>query len=218
MTWQQSLLAIPKQYWPNDYLPALDAATLYSFTAQRTPNQYLEIGSGVSTNFIRRAIDDHQLQTQIASVDPQPRADIDQICHHIIRQPLEDTDLSIFRQLGQSDILFVDNSHQSFQNSDVTVFFLDILPNLKPDVLVGIHDILLPDDYPPSYKPNYYNEQYLLATYLLGGSANIDIILPNWFVSQDKELSKITQPLFTHPNFTNVDTHGSTFWFCTTTH
>ena len=215
MAWQKSLLAIPKHYWPNDYLPALDAATLYSFTAQRKPNHYLEIGSGVSTRFVKKAITDQTLSTRIISIDPQPRADINKICDTAIRQPLEDTDLSIFRQLSQGDILFINNSHQSFQNSDVTVFFLDILPNLKRNVLVGIHDILLPDDYPPPYAHNYYNEQYLLSTYLLGGAAHIEIILPNWFVSKDPELSRITQPLFSHPNFKDIDPHGNTLWFAT---
>ncbi|MFH1353941.1 MAG: class I SAM-dependent methyltransferase [bacterium] len=210
---KQSLHNISTPLWHNDFLPALDAATLYSFTAQLKPNQYFEVGSGTSTRFVRQAINDQSLPAKITSIDPQPRADIDQLCHHVIRQALEKTNLTIFNQLDKNDILFIDNSHQSFQNSDVTVFFLDILPNLKPGVLVGIHDILLPDDYPPSYAQNYYSEQYLLACWLLGGAKNINIVLPNWFCSQDLELSSIIKTLFSHPNFQSVDTHGSIFWF-----
>lgn len=212
---QVALHNIPKHLWQNDFLPALDAATLYSFTAQLKPRRYFEIGSGISTRFVNRAIQDHNLLTKVTSIDPRPRADIDQICHQVIRKPLEQTDLAIFKQLDKDDILFVDNSHQSFQNSDVTVFFLDVLPNLKPGVLVGIHDILLPDDYPPSYAQNYYSEQYLLACWLLGGGQNIDIVLPNWFCSGDPELSSIIKPLFFHPNFHQVDTHGCAFWLNT---
>jgi hypothetical protein len=213
---QLPLLNIPDPWWTNNYLPVLDAISLYSFTARRNPRTYFEIGSGVSTRFVRRAITDQKLPSKITSLDPQPRAEIDQLCDTLIRQPLEQIDLSVFNQLTSDDILFVDNSHQSFQNSDATVFFLDILPNLNPGVLIGIHDILLPDDYPPSYAQNYYSEQYLLAAYLLGGAQGIEIVLPNWFVSQDKDLSSILKPLLSNPAFNNADHHGSIFWFQTT--
>ena len=64
-------------------------------------------------------------------------------------------------------------------NSDVAVFFLDILPNLAPGVVVHIHDVFLPDDYPPQWIERYYSEQYLLACYLLAESTKFDVILPN---------------------------------------
>lgn len=204
---------IPADWWPNDFLPALDAATLYHYVTARKPTNYLEIGSGVSTKFARRAIQDSNLHSLITSIDPAPRVDIDKFCDKIIRQPVENTSLNVFAALQSGDILFVDNSHQSFQNSDVTVFFLDILPNLSPGILVGIHDITLPDDYPPSYAHNYYNEQYLLAAWLLGGSQGIEITLPNWYASKTQELSQIIAPIFSQSQFNQVDTHGSIFWF-----
>ncbi len=33
----------------------------------------------------------------------------------------------------------------------------------------AVHDIFLPDDYPPEWADRYYSEQYLLAAWLLGG-------------------------------------------------
>lgn len=62
----------------------------------------------------------------------------------IIRRPVENTDLFMFESLEAGDVVFVDNSHRSFMNSDVTVVMLDILPRLKPGVLVEFHDIFLP--------------------------------------------------------------------------
>src|ERR1019366_3993414 len=106
----------------------------------------VEIGSGNSTKFVARAIADHGLETKIISIDPQPRAEIDSLCNEVMRKPLEKCNLDIFGTLGESDIVFADNSHQSFMNSDVTVFFCEVLPMLARGVTVGIHDIFLPQD------------------------------------------------------------------------
>jgi hypothetical protein len=117
---------------------------------------------------VRRSIDDHGLGTRLVSIDPHPRAETEALCNEVVRQPLEDTDLSIFAALGPDDICFIDNSHLAFQNSVVTVFMLEVLPSLRPGVLVGIHDIMLPGDYPEAWRERFYNGQYLLAAFLLG--------------------------------------------------
>ena len=75
--------------WINGWLPALDSMALYALVALQNPRHYMEVGSGNSTKFARRAITDHQLQTQITSIDPWPRAEIDDICDRVIRQPVE---------------------------------------------------------------------------------------------------------------------------------
>ena len=54
-----------------------------------------------------------------------------------IRKSFEDVDLSILSKLKQEVTVFVDNSHQSFMNTDVTTFVLDILPKLQRGVLVN---------------------------------------------------------------------------------
>jgi hypothetical protein len=153
------------------------------------PALYVEVGSGNSTKFVRRAIRDHGLATRVVSIDPQPRAEVDGLCDEIIRTPLEDADLSVFGRLEAGDVLFVDNSHRCLQNSDVTVVFLEVLPELRPGVLVGWHDIFLPDDYPAWWSDRYYSEQYLLATWLLGGAGRAEIVFPAWYVAQHTDLS-----------------------------
>lgn len=64
-------------------------------------------------------------------------------------------------------MVFLDGSHRTFQNSDVTVFLLDVLPRLAPGITVGIHDIFLPRDYPEDWIPKYYSEQYMLGAYMV---------------------------------------------------
>lgn len=143
------ILALPgatetEPSWINPYFPALDAMALYAFLALRNPKRYFEIGSRNSTKMARRAIRDNGLRTMLASFDPQPREEINHICDQIIRQPLEDIDLGLFDQLEERDIIFMDGSHRVFMNSDAAVFFLEVLPMLKPGVLIHLHDIFLP--------------------------------------------------------------------------
>ena len=199
--------------WVNGYLPGLDAAALYGLIALRAPRRYLEIGSGNSTKFARRAVSDLGLSTEIVSIDPHPRASVSALTDRRIERPLERVPLEEFDALlGPGDFLFFDGSHRCFTNSDVTVFFLEILPRLRPGVWVQIHDVTLPWDYPPEWSGRYYSEQYVLAAYLLGGGGGSRVALPNAFVSRDPELSKILDPVWDRPGLESVERGGSSLW------
>jgi len=207
--------ADPRQpSWVNGMISGLDGASFYAFMRDRKPARYLEIGSGNSTKFVARAREDGGLQARLVSIDPHPRAEIDQLCDAVDRSPLEAADLSVFGDLAAGDIVFFDGSHRTFMNSDVSVFFLDIMPAIPAGVLVGIHDIYLPDDYPADIADRYYSEQYPLATWLLGG-ADVEIVLPAWRVSTDPVLGHALDELWSRPGLEGVDRHGVSFWFQT---
>jgi hypothetical protein len=197
-------------FWRNPWLPGLDAAALYTFVASEKPTTYLEVGSGTSTKFTRQAISDHGLSTRIVSIDPQPRAEIDAICDEVIRSPLEDADLSVFEGLVAGDVVFIDNSHRVFTNSDACVVFLEVLPRLAPGVLVEIHDIYLPDDYPAGWNDRFYTEQYVLAGYLLGGSQTFETELPNWFITTNPDLAEVAAPLWAQ--LPGAEALGGSYW------
>jgi hypothetical protein len=76
-------------YWRQGWIPPLDAMTLYVFLRDRSPDHYVEIGSGMSTRFVHRAIRDGRLSTRVTSIDPAPRDQIDAICDRVDRHPLE---------------------------------------------------------------------------------------------------------------------------------
>ena len=198
-------------FWSNPWFTGLDAISLYAFITIKKPKTYLEIGSGNSTKFARQAINDHLLETKIVSIDPFPRTEIDSISDFVIRKPLEEIDLSVFNILEPGDILFFDGSHRCFMNSDVTVFFLEVLPMIPSGVLIHIHDIHLPLDYPPARKFHWESEQYLLATMLLANDIKYRTILPNKFVMTDEELLNIIHPLLTSLDVAD-DIHGFSFW------
>jgi hypothetical protein len=110
-------------------------------------------------------------------------------------------------------MLFVDNSHRSFPNSDVTVFFAEALPALRPGTLWGMHDIFLPWDYPEHWRDRFYNEQYLLLAYLLGGADGDEIVLPVHWAASQPSLHDILAPLWAHEDlFRNAGTNGGCFW------
>jgi hypothetical protein len=208
-------------YWNNGYFPELDAISLHCLLCLRRPRLFMEVGSGHSTRFARNAIGRRSLATQIVSIDPLPRCEIDPLCDEVIRQPLEDVSPDYFDRLGTGDMLFIDSSHRAFTNSDVTVFFLDILPRLKSGVIIHFHDIMLPYDYPAEWSDRFYNEQYLLACALLAPGAAFAIELANTFITQDPELNELVTQLFSHPDRPDVSQHpwltrsGWSFWLVT---
>lgn len=201
--------------WNNKFLPGLDIIGIYGILSRFNPANYIEIGSGNSTKVVRKAIQEQGLKTKITSIDPFPRASIDHLADKVIRQPIENiSDLSfIFDGLEKNDILFIDNSHRCFPNSDVTVCFQELLPALKKGVIVHIHDIYIPYDYPQFMCDAFYSEQYLLTTALFWGADKFDILLPNFFISEDDKLKEILLPFWDHPNLDGVERFGGSFWY-----
>jgi predicted O-methyltransferase YrrM len=219
MAYADDLRAIPAEpgpagepHWDNGFMLGLDGVSLYAFTRDRRPRRYVEIGSGNSTLFVARARRDGALPTQITSIDPAPRREVDGLCDVVVRAPLEDSDLSLFDELAAGDVVFMDGTHRTFMNSDATVFFLDILPALANGVLVGVHDIHLPDDYPPESAYAHYSEQYLLAAYLLAEGRWLRPLLPCWYVAHTPALQQIVSPLFAAPPLDTLDPRGRIFW------
>jgi hypothetical protein len=200
-------------FWENDWFQPLDGAVLYGLIAELSPRRFVEVGSGMSTRFARRAIRDRGLPTEIVSIDPHPHTEVDAICDEVIRHPVEDLGREFWDGLAAGDLLFVDNSHRSFPNSDVTVFFAETLPALQEGVAWGLHDIFLPWDYPSEWGGRFYNEQYLLLAYLAGGGGEDEILLPVMWASRRPSLHGILAPLWGYRDlFHGISTHGGAFW------
>jgi Methyltransferase domain len=175
--------------WDNDFWGGLDALVQCAALKRRNPATYLEIGSGFSTRFARRAIDDFALRTRIISVDPEPREDVDRLCDELVRVRLDEVNWAVFERIAPGDVILLDGSHVALMNSDATVFFLEVLPRLPAGVLIGIDDVFLPWDYPPTWAGRAYGEQYLLAAHLLGGAHGTVVRFPGWWLVEESPLS-----------------------------
>jgi Methyltransferase domain len=177
--------------WDNLFLTPVDMVTLFGMIAELRPARYVEIGSGISTRVVHAARAAARLATEIISIDPAPRVEIEALCDRAVRARLEDQ-IDVVRSLLQpGDVLFFDGSHRAFPGSDVTRFFLDVLPRLPAGVVVHIHDIYLPDDYPERAWDRLWSEQYLLAAWLLGGGQGLEILLPCAELCRDPEACRL---------------------------
>jgi hypothetical protein len=188
-----------KPSFQNPFFNKLDAIALMGLLRELRPRLLLEVGSGNSTRFARRAVEHFRLPTRIVSCDPTPRAELRGVSDEIIAAPAETLPLSVFEQLEAGDILFIDGSHRVFQNSDVTALFMDVLPILKEGVVLHVHDIFLPYDYPPSWKDRFYSEQYLLAAMMMANPDRFAVLMANAFVSHEPDLTAILEPIWAIP-------------------
>jgi hypothetical protein len=88
---------------------------------------------------------------------------------NVIREKVEDVALSVFTGLEENDIIFIDSSHVLRTAGDVFIEYLHILPSVKQGVIVHIHDIFMPFEYPKDWivkKRIFFTEQYLLQAFL----------------------------------------------------
>lgn len=155
----------------NDYFTSPDTEVLYAIIRDFQPGKVVEVGSGHSTRLIRQAILDGDLSTRLISIDPEPRAEISNLVDTLYRRPVESLeDGELFRSLQARDILFIDSSHMIKTGSDVVFLYLAVLPDLPPGVLIHIHDVFLPYDYPRGWvvgERRQWNEQYLVQALLM---------------------------------------------------
>lgn len=169
----------PREYfYRNDQYPLLDAEFLHLALCHFRPSRMIEVGSGFSSLIsakVNRTILGGALE--FSCIEPYPRQFlVDGVpgITQVIQRRVEDVDLAFFDRLGANDILFIDSSHISKTGSDVNYLFFEVLPRLRPGVLVHIHDIFLPDDYPKVWvldQGRHWNEQYVVRAFLTHNSS-----------------------------------------------
>lgn len=160
-------------FYGNDQFPVLDAEFLYGALQHFRPKKVIEIGCGFSslvTADVNRRLMNREIN--FTCVEPYPRQflidGVDGISHLEVSK-VEDLPLGFFHSLEENDILFIDSSHVSKVGSDVNYLFFEVIPRLKPGVIVHVHDIFLPDEYPENWvieQNRNWNEQYLLRSFL----------------------------------------------------
>ena len=158
----------PVPRWDQDWFPGLDAAAAYALVRTKRPGRILEIGSGHSTRFMMRAIQDAGLATKMTCVDPEPRADISALDVELLRKPAQHVPIDLLPRLESGDFLFVDSSHIAMPGGDIDWIVNVLLPGLPTGVFVHFHDVFLPDAYPESWSWRNYNEQIVVAALMAG--------------------------------------------------
>jgi hypothetical protein len=140
------------------------------------PGIVFEIGSGNSTYLAAQAIlknkDETSHDCALIACEPYPnkvlRRGVPGLTSLRIT-PVQQVPLSEFTLLQENDILFIDSSHVLKIGSDVQYEYLEVLPRLNRGVLVHVHDIFLPAEYPKAAVRKqlcFWTEQYLLQAFL----------------------------------------------------
>ncbi len=181
-----------------------DVVMLYSMIRHFNPSRIIEVGSGYSSavmldtneTFMSANInmtfidpDDSRLQMLLTADDKRK--------HRILKQQVQHTDLSEFGLLGESDILFIDSSHVAKTGSDLNHILFNILPVLKPGVLVHFHDIHFPFEYPKHWVTDrkwFWNENYFLRSFLMYNNRFSIINFNSYLHQKEKEWLTIHMP------------------------
>ena len=151
-----------------------DAYILYSMIRKYEPKRIIEIGSGFSSALMLDMKDIYANDIELSFVEPFPIqlnkliSDTDKSNAKIIQKKVQDVDISVFKALQKNDILFIDSSHVSKTGSDVNYEFFDIIPNLNSGVIIHVHDIFYPFEYPKHwvYEGRNWTENYILRAFL----------------------------------------------------
>jgi predicted O-methyltransferase YrrM len=167
----------------NKFFESGDAEIYYQVIRYFKPSRIIEIGSGYSTLMALEAIkknkEEKKSKSIITCIEPYENTWLDQLDIKIIRKKIEDIRPEKYLNLNKNDILFVDSSHMIRPQGDVLKIFLEILPRLKKGVIVHIHDIFTPKDYPKQWLINenkFWNEQYLVEA-LISNTSKYEIFL-----------------------------------------
>ncbi len=151
-----------------------DAEYWYNIIRLKKPEKIIEIGSGHSTKMAQIAIKKNkelnpEYNCKHICIEPYEMTWLEKLEAHVIREKVENIDVSFFKSLHQNDILFIDSSHIIKPQGDVLFEYFEILPILNKGVIVHIHDIFSPRDYPKKWlfeDHRFWNEQYLLEALL----------------------------------------------------
>jgi predicted O-methyltransferase YrrM len=164
----------PTRYFiDNGQYPPLDAWVLEAVMRHFKPRHMIEVGCGFSTLVSAQVnMDFFDSKIHLTCIEPYPRPFL---CDGSVAgieelriEKIQDTPLTFFERLGRNDILFIDTSHTVKTGGDVTWIFHEILPRLAPGVIVHVHDVFLPGEYPEPWVLEGWgwNEAYLVRSFL----------------------------------------------------
>jgi hypothetical protein len=165
-------------YTRNSQFGWLDARALHVLLLAWRPRRIIEVGSGYSsllTAEVNRFHFGGAIEFTCIETYPRPflRAGIAGITR-LIEKRVERLPLDTFAALEPGDVLFIDSSHVAKTGSDVNYLYFEVLPRLASGVVVHIHDIHLPHDYPREWvidENRSWNEQYLVRALLMYSQA-----------------------------------------------
>ena len=118
------------------------------------PKQLVEVGSCFSSALVMDTHDrflDGCVNFTFIEANPEwvrsflTGADVGRI--QLLETLVRQVPAQVFSSLERDDVLFIDSSYVTKIGSDVNYLFFEILPGLRPGVLVQIHAVVWPFEY-----------------------------------------------------------------------
>jgi predicted O-methyltransferase YrrM len=161
----------------NTAFPLLDGLVLQAVLRAIRPRRMIEVGAGY-TSLVSARVNHEVLggTMNLTCIDPYPRpflVDGVEGVRELRQEEVQDTPLELFDSLEDGDVLFIDTSHTVKTGGDVTWIFHQVIPRLRPGVVIQVHDAFLPGDYPMKWVLEGWgwNETYLLQSFLTFNAA-----------------------------------------------
>jgi hypothetical protein len=201
----------------NEMFNGGDAVVLYAMMRHFRPTRIVEVGSGYSSALMLD-VNDRWFGKEIAMtfIEPYPDRVLsilrpgDHANTTLLTTQVQDVDLSVFNQLEPGDFLFIDSSHVSKAGSDVNFLIFEVLPTLKPGVIVHFHDIYWPFEYPREWaqEGRAWNENYILRAFLAYNTRFEIVLFNNWLATTQADVARSRMPGW------SVDGTGSLWLRC----
>lgn len=152
-----------------------DAVALYHMMREFRPSRIVEVGSGFSSAAMLE-VDETFFGSSVdmTFIEPYPERlqrllePADRRRCTILESGVQDVDPAVFAALEAGDVLFIDSSHVAKAGSDVVHLLFGVLPALAEGVLVHVHDVPWPFEYPRGWfeQGRAWNEAYFMRAFL----------------------------------------------------
>ena len=201
-----------RYYYDNRPFGHTDGVIYATLLLDRPPSRVIEIGSGYSSALLLDMNDlffDRRIEATF--IEPYPErlrslarpGDLDGTLR---QQGLQSVEVEAFEELERGDILFIDSTHVSKLGSDVNYLFFEILPRLRSGVLVHIHDVFFPFEYPSKWisRGIAWNEDYLLRGFLQYNNKFRIVLFNHYLSTRHRDLLADAMPM--------CSLEGGSFW------
>ena len=197
----------------NEFFGLADAWALQAMLHRLRPGRLIEVGGGWSS-LVSARLNHERLggALEFVCIEPYPAdfltEEIEGISRLIVA-PVQEVPIDRFLMLEAGDVLFIDTSHVAKTGGDVPYLYHEILPRLRPGVIVHIHDVFLPWDYPEEWVlgGRGWNEQYLVRSFLAFNSTFKVLLGVAWLCRTHPELLRAAIPVLDP-----VDDGGASLW------
>lgn len=194
-----------------------DAEMLYNMIRHFRPRRIVEVGSGQSTLMAMEAIAANKRQDagyvcRITCIEPFEQPWLESLGVEVIRKRVEDCPDDLVRSLGAGDFFFIDSSHVTRPQGDVLHLYQRLLPQVAPGVIVLVHDVFTPRDYPAKWvidDRRLWNEQYLMEAFLAFNPAFEVMLAVNWLANDRRDWLREACPMLMN----KPGKQPGAFWF-----